>query len=816
MSNNKVTIKVKKVKNNSVKVNKGDWIRTNRKRFPKWVSETFKQYLLTSEEKVVGTDFKPFLHQKMVRDFLQNESPYRGLLLYHGLGSGKTCTSITIAENLKNYKRIVVMLPASIKDNYIQKGLMFCGDKRFKALPSLINDYYQFVSTNASNTLKQIEDLGNLDNHVIVVDEVHNLVSIMVSGIKGNSKQGRKIYELLLNSKNCKIVFLTGTPIINDPFEAGILLNVLRGVIETQIFKIVSIEDSLDLKYYQIEMQSLPEIDFVEVSVGNMSVQIRLTEDKININFDAVLNKIERLSEQLGIKIEFFTEKNYTAFPETEDDFENYFLDDTAKDVFRLKNKNLFIRRSLGLISYFAATGDNYPSTKIEYVDTVMSSYQYQLYEIMRGIEKIKERMSVSKGKSSKQKPTTLMRIYSRLFSNFVFPEEIPRPFKKGDMLSMIKKKNAKNNNDINSENNIEENVEAISKTYKDRQDKALAELTKDKMQYLTKEKLSIYSPKMKKILEHIQKSKGIVLVYSQFRKLEGIGIFSLVLEANGYKKYSKTGTNKNSFMIYSGEEKYTDRQDMLKVLNDPKNKNGDTIKIILISSAGSEGLDLKNIRQIHIMEPYWNEVRVKQVIGRGVRNNSHKDLPPKDRNVTVFRYFSVISETIKSNIPKKKEKDRMSTDQYIYEVALKKKGITDDIETLFKEVAVDCTLNKGINKFKGTCFNFGDDEEGFSYLPEIAKDQVYSSTVTTTRSINRKLQKAFLTKNKQVIVTDKKTKTIYSIADNKKSDPIKPSLKGVKKVRVDKITKTVYDEKSVKTGSLIKLGKYNKNGFIQ
>ena len=84
----------------------------------------------------------------------------------------------------------------------------------------------------------------------------------------------------------------------------------------------------------------------------------------------------------------------------------------------------------------------------------------------------------------------------------------------------------------------------------------------------------------------------------------------------------------------------------MLKVLNSPKNKNGDTIKIIMISSAGSEGLDLKNIRQIHIMETYWNEVRVKQVIGRGVRNNSHKDLPPKDRNVTVFRYFSCLLYT--------------------------------------------------------------------------------------------------------------------------------------------------------------------------
>ena len=59
-----------------------------------------------------------------------------------------------------------------------------------------------------------------------------------------------------------------------------------------------------------------------------------------------------------------------------------------------------------------------------------------------------------------------------------------------------------------------------------------------------------------------------------------------------------------------------------------------------MITSAGAEGLDLKNIRQIHIMEPYWNEVRVKQVIGRGVRNNSHKDLPPKEQKCNCFSLF--------------------------------------------------------------------------------------------------------------------------------------------------------------------------------
>ena len=54
-------------------------------------------------------------------------------------------------------------------------------------------------------------------------------------------------------------------------------------------------------------------------------------------------------------------------------------------------------------------------------------------------------------------------------------------------------------------------------------------------------------------------------------------------------------------------------------------------------------------------------------------------------------------------------------------------------------------------------CFNFGNDEEGFSYLPDIAKDQVYSSTVTPTRPIMTRTHLAYLTKNNQVIVTDKK-----------------------------------------------------------
>jgi hypothetical protein len=59
--------------------------------------------------------FELLTHQKIVRD-LNIDTPYRGLLLYHGLGSGKTCTSI-IAEGMKSEKHVFVR-PPRLRDNF--------------------------------------------------------------------------------------------------------------------------------------------------------------------------------------------------------------------------------------------------------------------------------------------------------------------------------------------------------------------------------------------------------------------------------------------------------------------------------------------------------------------------------------------------------------------------------------------------------------------------------------------------------------------------------------------------------------------------
>ena len=81
------------------------------------------------------------MHQKIVRDYINNYTPYRGLLLYHGLGSGKTCSSIAIAEGIKTHKQIIVMTPASLQTNFFSE-LKKCGDPLYK-----YNQYWEFFPT---------------------------------------------------------------------------------------------------------------------------------------------------------------------------------------------------------------------------------------------------------------------------------------------------------------------------------------------------------------------------------------------------------------------------------------------------------------------------------------------------------------------------------------------------------------------------------------------------------------------------------------------------------------------------------------------
>ena len=66
----------------------------------------------------------------------------------------------------------------------------------------------------------------DLENKIIVIDEVHNLGSVMANK---RNKKAVAFYEWLMNVKSCKILALSGSPIINEPFELALVSNILRG-----------------------------------------------------------------------------------------------------------------------------------------------------------------------------------------------------------------------------------------------------------------------------------------------------------------------------------------------------------------------------------------------------------------------------------------------------------------------------------------------------------------------------------------------------------------------------------------------------------
>jgi hypothetical protein len=144
-------------------VQASEFYMNNRARFVQYINALFRPYReeltsgegdITCESLYGGDDSASvalLTHQKIVRDYLNIYSPYRGLLLFHGLGSGKTCSSIAIAEGLKTFKRIIVMTPASLRMNYIEEMKTKCGDLMYKK-----NQYWEFIDSRGNPELTRV------------------------------------------------------------------------------------------------------------------------------------------------------------------------------------------------------------------------------------------------------------------------------------------------------------------------------------------------------------------------------------------------------------------------------------------------------------------------------------------------------------------------------------------------------------------------------------------------------------------------------------------------------------------------------------
>ena len=210
---------------------------------------------------------------------------------------------------------------------------------------------------------------------------------------------------------------------------------------------------------------------------------------------------------------------------------------------------------------------------------------------------------------------------------------------------------------------------------------------------------LKKYSSKIYSIMETIKNSKGIVLIYSNYI-YGGCVPIALALEEMGITRLgdkSKSlfrtppvdpfmvGNKSAKYAMITGDKMFSpSNKNELEACTDINNINGESVKVIIISKAGSEGLDFKNIRQVHILEPWFNLNRSDQTIGRAVRNKSHCNLPFNERNVQIFLYGSEL-----------KNRNIEAIDLYVYRLAEYKSIQIGKVSRVLKQNAVDCLLNK-------------------------------------------------------------------------------------------------------------------------
>jgi len=868
----------------NLEVKPENWILPNRIGYNKEIYETFnpskypfKQVSASCKctDEVCELDTKTislFPQQRIIRDYMQFDSPYRGILLYHELGSGKTAASIATAEGYVNKKKVIIMTPASLSQNYenelvrvsklglnlkkswtllkvdkknvetmkkineygistkfIKKeGLVWIplykedvdGAEKIKenikyssmnsddktsideTISHIVRNRYTFINYNGL-TQKKITELGKdfFNNTFIVIDEVHNFISRVVNG----SKLARTIYDLLMTSKDVKMVLLSGTPIINSPYEIASLINLIRGPMNIYDFDI-SVKKGVILTNEEI-IDNLKESDLYD-----MVDEVNYLDNKIHLMLLPDGYKKDKTSDDVHIKkmkwtmtekvlIDKITEsfkkiksigktikksiKSYYALPNSRDEFDKYFIDDTNEDNIVAKNTDLFARRVLGTLSFYRTSGTEFFPNVLPRIVRHLDMTNHQLNKYIQVRQKEMKMDEVKKkfarGAKGGDDKNSVYRAFSRMVCNFAFPENIERAYPQ-DIRNVIKVELGINKEDDDNEDK-KDLVDKVNKKTSSDYEKHLNELLEELVEgdYLEYDNLKkLYSPKFAQMLDDINTCSGSVLIYSQFRAVEGLGIFSEVLNKAGFKEivitkeedvgyviedlevfdkkydnkryvvFNADRTKTNILMnIFNGEYSLLPDTIQMQLPKDRDQLYGKLVKIMMITQSGAEGISLKNVRRVLIMEYFWNAVRINQVIGRAVRTCSHQLLPKADQNVGVFIYIMKLKKKQLDDNPTLRKKDNeLTTDEHILALANNKENLINIFMDLLKSSSMDCIINAIQNKpiengYK--CYNWPINVNN--------KDLTYTANIKDDNLIQKHQRLQVRRKNKGVVV---------------------------------------------------------------
>jgi hypothetical protein len=676
-------------------------------RYEERTREQFDNIKEVAQKLCDNTEFELEPHQMFVRNFMSFQTPYNGLLLFHGLGTGKTCSSISVCEEMRTYlkqlgisKRIIIVASPAVQENFkIQLfdqrklkevnglwNIKACTGNKFikeinpmnmkglgrnrvvRQVKRIISQSYHFqgyleFSNYIGRILKKNFNKDDSDeltkrkqkrllhaefsNRMLVIDEVHNLRITEDGTVKPSSEN---LLSLVSSAVNLKLLLLSATPMFNDHQEIIWICNLLN--LNDKRFPIRS-REVFDKKGNFVQDENGREVGrelliqkvtgYISYVRGNNPFTFPYTVyPKEARNPDSLITIMENKTWEYPeiqvnggaiiepVNILDLTMINIGSYQEQGYNF-------ILESLIKLKPSKFNPEKGLAftvLESPLQALNMIYPHVDFD----AEKSEDEDFYTFLYGKVGLSRTMNYEKGKTDFRYKDVTLKNFGRIFS----PDEIGK-----------------------------------------------------------------YSGKISYICDKIQNSKGIIFVYSQY--IDGGAVpIALALEEMGITRLGNNSLFKTpptsqidaltmkpgnvrfpaKYIMITGDKSLTpDVRKEIKAVTAPNNINGEIVKVVIVSRAGSEGLDFKNIRQTHILDPWYNLNRQDQIIGRAVRNFSHCALPYEERNVEVYLYGTKLNSDIEA------------VDMYIYRLAERKAKKIAVIIRLLKENAVDCLLNRiGLN----------------------------------------------------------------------------------------------------------------------
>ena len=639
----------------------------------------------------INCEFTELLpHQIFVKNFLSFQTPYNSLLLYHGLGTGKTCSAMGVSETMRIYlknlginKKILIVATPNIQDNFRKQlfnenklkningqwilnscvGNNLLNEIRANKYSSkknivsqinkLIDNGYEFMGyTKLSHLIEEKTSEKKInsyfDNRLIIIDEVHN---IRVNDDIENKKIANNLFNLVKKVKNIQLLLLSATPMFNSYKEIIWIINLMN------------LNDN---------RPSIEESDIFDKD-GNF-----LTNET-----GEEIGKKKFVQKVTGY-VSFVRGENpftfpYRIFPYQFDKSNSFLNSDNIYPRTQFNNQNII--QSLEHVDVFnIGIGEYQKKVYLKIINNLLNSSKKN--------ENVDENTNEKLGYNKMQIPLEAL--------NVVYPND-----------SLDGNTDNENINEFVGKDGLAKMVSNADKFPYVFNDDYLDD---NKRSIFCIDNIKNYSNKIHSILNSIIKNDGITLVYSQYL-YGGLIPLAIALEEIGFNRFTKKHTllsdeykskhkirsdkylnnKKYSYAMITGSTSIISSQNANEIKNAVSDDNihGDVIKVVLISRAGSEGIDFKNIRSVHIMEPWYNMNRIEQIIGRGVRNCSHRLLPYNKRNVSIYLYGTTFEND--DNLIE-------GIDLYLYRISELKAIKIGQVSRLLKETSVDCLLSSETN----------------------------------------------------------------------------------------------------------------------